>query len=170
MCSREYPARRHKGAPTFVSPTKCHTSLPRPTVPDSSLTIDNSTWVSIIPYSTITTCESNAASMRSWNGYLNASALVWWEKEVFYAIIFPPHENILAIFFEKLARNFTFSWKPLLYETRPSWWDGKRYERWLYLKDRRYTCNIIKTNLTVFQVNDKCGLYIVFGLKRKRNA
>ena len=28
----------------------------------------------------------------------------------------------------------------------------------------------IKTNLTVFQVNDKCGLYIVFGLKRKRNA
>lgn len=26
---------------------------------------------------------------------------MWWEKEVFYAIIFPPHENILAIFFRE---------------------------------------------------------------------
>ena len=139
MCSREYPARRHERAPTLVSPTKCHTSLPWPTVPDSSLTIDNSTWVSIIPYSTITTCESNAASLRSWNGYLNASAL-----EVFYAIIFPPHENILAIFFEKPQWPGTLHFHGNRYCKRHvprGGTYGKRYERWLYLKDRRYTCN-----------------------------
>lgn len=146
MCSREHPARRHEGAPTLVSPTKCHASLPWPTVPDSSLTIDNSTCVPIIPYSTITTCESNAASMSSWNGYNNASAILWREKEVFYAIIFPLHENILAIFSRNCPELNIFMETVTVRETSPV---VERQEIWevaVFIKDRRYACNKNKLN------------------------